>query len=270
MGDGQQVDFSVSMAYVAPLERVAQIRAALDRWRRPALAGDSEAQFQLGRVFMAVWEELKKRRETEAIIASNAFPAANAGWQEAIDRYQPFYEAFDSDSVSKEVFKWLQLAAEQEHRDAQYALGTFLLMELPPSEENKASGRHWLEHAAEAGNAEAAYDLYYYLRSESGVFETDEAVGSEWLEKAALLGQLEAAKDLATPDYDIEAMSPTNVLRAYIWTIFLDATKLAESPERGSKSDLKARLTPHELRVAEQQVAALLQRWVDLAPLRHR
>jgi TPR repeat protein len=145
-----------------------------------------------------------------------------------------------------------------------------LLLELPSSEANKASGRYWLEHAAEAGNAEAAYDLCYYLRSESGVFEADEAVGAAWLEKAALLGHVEAAQDLATPDYDIDVMAPTNVLRAYVWTVFLDATQLAASPDRVRPFELKARLTPDELRAAEQQVAALLQRWVDLAPLRNR
>jgi TPR repeat protein len=269
MSDEQQVDFSVSLVYVGPLERVAQIHAELSKWRMSAMAGDKESQFQMGRVFSAIWDELKGREEAEALIASNAFPAANAGWQEAIDRYQPFYDVFEPDSAREQVLHWFQAAAKQEHREAQYALGTFFLLKLTTSEENRASGRYWLEHAAEVGHAEAAYDLYEYLRSESGVLEPDPVVGARWLERAALLGHTEAALNLATPDFDLDLMAPTNVLRAYIWTLFFDATQPADSPHRGRPFELKDRLTQEELRAAAQQLAPLLKQWADLAPLRH-
>ena len=53
---------------------------------------------------------------------------------------------------------YLELAAQQDHAAAQYALGRLLLSD-DPEVQNPAQGLYWLERAAESGNDYAAYRL---------------------------------------------------------------------------------------------------------------
>lgn len=88
---------------------------------------------------------------------------------------------------------WYQKAALQNHREAQFELGTIYLQNFVPSEQ--VEGMKWLTAAARAGHASAQSKLASYLLNSPN--KADQLTGQEMLTKSAGTGNSRALLSLA-------------------------------------------------------------------------
>lgn len=89
--------------------------------------------------------------------------------------------------------KWLRLAAESGHAEAQHALG--VLLAAQPTDPAHGEAEKWLRASADQGNAEAQYDLGSRYAQGIGVtHDTFEAL--RWYLQSAANGQVSAMKAL--------------------------------------------------------------------------
>jgi serine/threonine-protein kinase len=104
-------------------------------------------------------------------------------------------ESGDGVAVDKaESRKWLTLAAERGHRDAQHKLGVDL---LDGENANPAEGIKWLRRAAEQGHEKAQFKLAQCYETGKGVGTVDLPQAISWYEEAARQGNKQAETQLS-------------------------------------------------------------------------
>lgn len=108
------------------------------------------------------------------------------------DAMSSAYERSSTGGGPAEARKWMRKAAEQGHKEAQYALGEYY---ASGNEQNIQEAMKWYLKAAEQGHREAQFTLgKYYQGGLDGVegVEEDWSASAKWLLKAAEQGHGEA------------------------------------------------------------------------------
>ncbi|SHI80550.1 Sel1 repeat-containing protein [Malonomonas rubra DSM 5091] len=154
-----------------------------------------------------------------------------------------------------EAVKWLRLAADSGHANAQYSLALrYLLGQGVKKDPEQAAD--WLQKAAQQNHADAQYSLgmrFFYGQGR----EKDKKQAWYWLRKAAAQGQADALK-MKLPA--VEKKSPAKkkddqqdtekLIEAYIEQVFAETDDQATVAE---KKRLEELLTPKETLQAIQQ-----------------
>ena len=179
-------------AGTAAYER-ADYAAALEEWRPLAQAGDAEAQFAMGLLYV---------------------------------------EGSGVEQDDAEALVWFRRAAEQGHASSQFALGQACRY-APEIACEGAETMAWYRRAAEQGLPEAQYALAgaYAASLFSGEVEVTEARGEieSWLARAAAQGMLEAQVSLA--EWHLIPEGAPNAREAYFW-LTVAAGRLPPGPSR--------------------------------------
>lgn len=115
--------------------------------------GCPEALFYVG----LMYHEGLGPRENEAEALRLYRAAATAGFAEAQFKLSTAYGYHSGGPSQEEAFRWLSLAAEQGHLEAQYLLAASLATG-EGVEKSQEDALKWYERAAAAGHAEAQYN----------------------------------------------------------------------------------------------------------------
>ena len=138
--------------------------------------------------------------------------------KDAAEQYELGIKYMKGDGVApikSKAIKWLTLAAEQGHFQAQLEL-TNVYENYNPSDplEIKQAAK-WLTQAAELGQAKAQFLLGNMYALGRGVIQ-DYKQAAEWLQKAANAGHIEAMVNLGMMHVDGSGV-PKDRIKAYVW-----------------------------------------------------
>lgn len=191
------------------LPSVASTQSAAEQeWLAQAEAGDGEAQFRLGLLYLNSMDSpTDVATATERFrAAATAFLATNKTGMATIPHAAP--------DASK-AMKWLSRAAEQGHKYAQPLLAD-QYRSGKGGQKNMPEAIRWYKASAENGNEWSAYELaMIYVNGESGVTK-DALEGAKWYKQAAEAGIVWAQYELATL-YDKSNLLPHDFKQAAYW-----------------------------------------------------
>lgn len=164
--------------------------AAEKEWLVQAEAGDAEAQFRLGLLYLNGMDSpTDTANATERFrAAANAFLTTNSHSRATFARATP---------DAAKALQWLSRAAEQGHKYAQPMLGD-LYRAGKGTQKNIPAAIKWYKISAKSGNPWSAYELaMIYANGEGDVAkDVPEAVG--WYQQAAEAGIVWAQYELAS------------------------------------------------------------------------
>jgi len=176
--------------------RRGDFATALKEWKPLAKAGDPDAQYNLGVMYL---KGLGVQRDPQA--AADLFErAANQG--AATARFalgSMFASGHGVAQDGKVAAKWFGLAAEQGHDEAAYRLGLLHLYGHGVDEDGVTAIK-WIEHAGNAGNLVALTHLGMLFHMGERV-PNDDLVAAQWYRKAADTG-FAPAQDLLAGMYE--------------------------------------------------------------------
>jgi len=162
------------------------------RWVKDAEAGNPEAEFNLGLVYLQGDGTPKDAAKAAAWLEKSALQ----GYAEAQFRLGRMYargEGVPTDLAK--AFGWIERAAGQGHAEAQFELaGMYARGEGVPTDPAKAV--EWMEKAANQGHAKAQGFVGWMYTEGRGV-PRNVAKAAEWYQKAATQGDAEAQFHLA-------------------------------------------------------------------------
>jgi TPR repeat protein len=162
------------------------------RWVKDAEAGNPEAEFNLGLVYLQGDGTPKDAAKAAAWLEKSALQ----GYAEAQFRLGRMYargEGVPADPAK--AFAWTERAAGQGHAEAQFDLaGMYARGEGVPMDPAKAV--EWMEKAATQGHAKAQ-DFVAWMYTEGKGVPRNVAKAVEWYQKAAAQGDAEAQFHLA-------------------------------------------------------------------------
>ena len=151
--------------------------------------------------------EVSEKKTSSTEVKSNGIPKTVSNTLE--DTYKLGIEALLL-GKTQESEKYFKEAADQGHREASYALGTYYFQK-----EEYKDGEKYLKKAAEAGDVDASYILGVYYLNKTAVYPnnlTYSSAAKKWLKKAVKGGHVEAKKDL--DNYNLYQKMPTLKLNA--------------------------------------------------------
>lgn len=160
---------------------------------------------------------------------------------------------FNGEGVSKdyaEAMRWVRLAAEQGHSEAQYHIAANYYRDL-----NYPEAMHWWRLAADQGHAFAQFNLGgLYHGGEVGVPD-DMAKAIHWYSLSADQGHPGAQVNLGFI-YRSGIGVPQNFVTAYMW--FSLASAQGDSMASNNKNKLSDKMTPEQIAEGER----LTQKWL--------
>jgi len=206
-----EAEFNLGLVYLQGDGTRKDAAKAAAWFERSALQGYAEAQFRLGRMYA--------RGEGVSTDPAKSFGwierAAGQGYAEAQFDLAGMYARGEGvlPDPAKAV-EWMEKAAAQGHAKAQGFLG-WMYSEGEGVARNVATAVDWYQKAAAQGDAEAQFHLAgMYARGE-GV-PTNAATAVDWYQKAAAQGYVEAENRLAEMYY-LGGSVPEDAAKAVEW-----------------------------------------------------
>jgi TPR repeat protein len=166
---------------------------------KKAEQGDAEAQYQIGKRYSAIGQDVKQDFKEAVKWFSKAAEQGYADAQSILGFMYLFGVGVEQNS--KEAIKWYTRAAEQGHAEAQCHLGSMYFGGINGVERNSKEAIKWCTKAAEQGNAKAQYYLALRYSNGSGV-KQDKNEAVKWYTKAAEQGHATAQYNLGLIYYD--------------------------------------------------------------------
>ncbi len=210
MGNGcdQKPSTPASPATNPPPTVTSTQSAAEKEWLAQGEAGDAEAQFRLGLLYLnsMVGPADPDTATTRFRAAANAFLATNSAGLAAFPRATP---------DAAKALQWLSRAAAQGHKYAQPLLADqYRAGKSVP--QNMAEAIRWYKASAEGGNEWSAYELAMIYTTGEGGLPKDIPEAVKWYRQASEAGVVWAQYELATL-YDKSKDIPTDPQQAARW-----------------------------------------------------